>query len=162
MGRQGNRQVLRLLARRGLASPCRLLQLSQVGPRHQPLPLRRRQTLLPRLRPVLRPHIGRRRGRRLGSEKLTAIDPAGRTLSYVLLESSVGSGRTRYEATIKVVPDVGDGGGGAKGCSIEWSFVAHPVVGWGTDGLLEYIDSNLKTMAQRMEEALGSSDSAAA
>lgn len=94
------------------------------------------------------------------NEKLTAMDPAGRTLSYVVLENSVGFGA--YEATIKVVPDVGDGGGGAKGCSIEWSFVADPVVGWGRDGLMEYIDSSLKTMAQRMGAALGSSDSAAA
>lgn len=87
-------------------------------------------------------------------EKLTAIDPAGRALSYVLLENSVGLGA--YEATIKVVPDVGDG------CCIEWSFVADPVGSWGRDGLLEYVDSSLKAMAQRMGEALGSSDSAPA
>lgn len=73
----------------------------------------------------------------------------------MLLENSVGLGA--YEATIKVVPRVDD-----DGISIEWSFVADPVVGWGRDGLLEYVDCSLKAMAQRMGEALGSSDSAAA
>lgn len=80
-------------------------------------------------------------------ERLTAIDPAEKRLSYEVVDSNMGF--KRYEATMKVV----DGGDGA-GCEIEWSFVADPVDGMSCEDLAKYVAVGLQGMARNMEREL--------
>ncbi|KAL1552396.1 lachrymatory-factor synthase-like [Salvia divinorum] len=83
-------------------------------------------------------------------ERLTGIDPAGRRLSYEVVDSNMGF--KRYESTVRVVAamDGGDGGG----CEIEWSFVADPVEGLSCEDLAKYVAVGLKGMARNMEREL--------
>lgn len=80
-------------------------------------------------------------------EKLIAIDPIGKWLSYEILDNNVGF--RSYVATIKVLPMDND-----DKCMIEWSFVSDPIEGWGLEHLISYIDNSLQGMAKKMEEAL--------
>lgn len=78
-------------------------------------------------------------------EKLLAIDPIERTLSYEIVDNNAGFGS--YVATFAVLPEP-DG----DGCTIEWSFVADPVEGLTQAGLVSYLDSLLQAMAKKMGE----------
>nr|XP_043611098.1 lachrymatory-factor synthase [Erigeron canadensis] len=80
-------------------------------------------------------------------EKLISIDHAHRCLSYEIMENNIGF--TCYMAELKVIENIDD-----HGCKIEWSFVADPVQGWRFEDLCGYVDSSLKAMAGKMEEAL--------
>ncbi|XP_071719481.1 lachrymatory-factor synthase-like [Rutidosis leptorrhynchoides] len=78
-------------------------------------------------------------------EKLISIDHAERCLSYEVKENNVGF--TYYVAELKVIEI-------ESGCKIEWSFVSDPIEGWRLEDLCGYIESSLKTMAERMEMGL--------
>ncbi|KAG9449137.1 hypothetical protein H6P81_009102 [Aristolochia fimbriata] len=83
-------------------------------------------------------------------EKLTAIDPGQRTLTYAIVDNNAGFGD--YAATLKVLSDV------EEGCAIEWSFVCDPVGAFSEDHFKSYFDLLAKTMAQRMEAELQATD----
>ncbi|TKY74535.1 Lachrymatory-factor synthase [Spatholobus suberectus] len=78
-------------------------------------------------------------------EKLLAIDPVRRCLSYEILENNVGF--KSYVATLKVLPING------SGCKIEWGFVSDPVEGWSYQDLKSYVESSLQSMAKKIELA---------
>ncbi|KAE8056626.1 hypothetical protein FH972_013380 [Carpinus fangiana] len=78
-------------------------------------------------------------------EKLLAIDPIKRCLSYEVVENNTGI--KSYVATMIVLPINDDGG---RGCKIEWSFVSDPIEGWRIEDLVSYLESNLQGMAKRM------------
>ncbi|KAJ8641050.1 hypothetical protein MRB53_017744 [Persea americana] len=82
-------------------------------------------------------------------EKLVAIDPIGRTLTYEIIDSNSGLGG--YVATVAVLPEPNDG------CTIEWSFEADPVEGWTREAFVSFIvESTFQKVVKRMEEdALG-------
>ncbi|XP_068638322.1 lachrymatory-factor synthase-like [Aristolochia californica] len=79
-------------------------------------------------------------------EKLTAIDPVQRTLSYEIVDNNIGFGE--YAATLKVSPDVNEG------CTVEWSFVCDPVGAFSEEQFKSYIDLCVHTMGERMEAEL--------
>ncbi|XP_068638583.1 lachrymatory-factor synthase-like [Aristolochia californica] len=79
-------------------------------------------------------------------EKLTAIDPVQRTLSYEIVDNNIGFGE--YAATLKVFPDVNEG------CTVEWSYVCDPVGAFSDEQLKSYIDLCVHTMGERMEAEL--------
>ncbi|XP_057958196.1 lachrymatory-factor synthase-like [Malania oleifera] len=85
-------------------------------------------------------------------EKLVAIDPIGRSLSYEVIDNNMGI--KSYVGTMKVLATDGSDAGG--GCQIEWSFVADPIQGWSLEDFAAYINSALQSMGKRMEEALRS------
>lgn len=78
-------------------------------------------------------------------EKLTAMDPIGRWLSYEVVDNNMGF--KRYLSTIKVIEMEG-------GCHVEWSFAADPVEGWRFEDLLSYVEMSLKGMGENIEKAL--------
>ncbi|XP_059461911.1 lachrymatory-factor synthase-like [Corylus avellana] len=78
-------------------------------------------------------------------EKLLAIDPIKRCLSYEVIENNTGI--KSYVATMIVLPIKDEGG---RGCKIEWSFVSDPIEGWRIEDLVSYLESNLRAMAQKM------------
>lgn len=84
-------------------------------------------------------------------EKLTAIDPVEKRLSYEIMENNMGF--KSYESTLRVVPI---DGGDDLGCQIEWSFVADPVEGLSCDDLAAYVGICIRGMAENMEKALES------
>ncbi|KAL0318377.1 UNVERIFIED_CONTAM: hypothetical protein Sangu_1993900 [Sesamum angustifolium] len=86
-------------------------------------------------------------------EKLLAMDPTQKLLSYEVLENNMGF--KSYKSTIKVTAI--EGGDAPNGCQIEWSFLADPVEGLSCDDLVDYLDISLQGMAQNMEKALESS-----
>ncbi|KAI3468187.1 hypothetical protein Pfo_024850 [Paulownia fortunei] len=86
-------------------------------------------------------------------EKLLAVDPIGKCLSYEVLDNNMGL--KSYRSTIKVVPI--KGGDDLSGCEIEWSFLADPVEGLSYEDMVTYLDMNLQGVAQNMEKALESS-----
>ncbi|KAI5669184.1 hypothetical protein M9H77_19037 [Catharanthus roseus] len=91
-------------------------------------------------------------------EKLIAIDPKVRCLSYEILSNNLGF--KSYVSTIKVLKSTEIGGDSEEeeelggGCEIEWSFVADPVDGLSCEGLGDYINYSLKGMVENMEKAL--------
>ncbi|KAF7112504.1 hypothetical protein RHSIM_RhsimUnG0223000 [Rhododendron simsii] len=84
-------------------------------------------------------------------EKLLAMDPIGRLMTYVVLDNNMGF--KSYESTIKLLPIDGDD---EPGCRIEWSFVTDPVEGNTQEDLVNYLDSSVRTMAMNMGNALKS------
>lgn len=101
-------------------------------------------------------------------EKLVAIDPVVRCLSYEVMENNMGI--KSLVSTIKVLPttaatikssgEVDDdehGGEDQFGCQIQWSFLADPFEGLMTyDGFSAYINFALQGMADKMEKVLQS------
>ncbi|XP_043719854.1 lachrymatory-factor synthase-like [Telopea speciosissima] len=83
-------------------------------------------------------------------ERLVAIDPVERWLSYEVTENNIGM--KSYMATMKVLQL--SKSAKEEGCQIEWSFVADPVESLTFEGFLSNFESILQGMAQRMEEAL--------
>ncbi|XP_078164611.1 lachrymatory-factor synthase-like [Carex rostrata] len=81
-------------------------------------------------------------------EELTGFDPVERSFSYRVVDSNMGFGE--YVACFRVLPGMKDG------CRLEWSFECEPVIGWTQEGLLGYMDSGLKGMAERVEKASNS------
>ncbi|CAN0907254.1 Lachrymatory-factor synthase [Linum grandiflorum] len=84
-------------------------------------------------------------------ERLLAIDPTDRCLSYEILDNNIGFGS--YVSTIRVVDQHQPPGC----CRIEWSFVAEPVSGWTLEGLNSYVSSSLDYMASKIQEVVLSS-----
>ncbi|XP_052209004.1 lachrymatory-factor synthase-like [Diospyros lotus] len=82
-------------------------------------------------------------------EKLVAIDPTQRFLTYEILDNNIGF--KSYSATLRVVPA---GAGEEPGCAIEWSFVADPVEGFTFDGFLGFIELSAHDLAQNIATAL--------
>ncbi|RZC06500.1 Lachrymatory-factor synthase [Glycine soja] len=81
-------------------------------------------------------------------EKLLAIDPVQRCLSYEIVENNMGF--KSYVATLKVLPMNGDG------CKIDWGFVCDPVEGWSFQDLKLYLESSLQSMAKKIQLACSS------
>nr|GME10671.1 lachrymatory-factor synthase [Ipomoea batatas] len=79
-------------------------------------------------------------------ERLIAMDPAARTLSYEMLDGSIGF--KNYVSTVKIVP------GGDEGCEIEWGFTVDPVEGWRLEDLVKIYDLGLQSMAKKMEDSI--------
>ena len=84
------------------------------------------------------------------NEKLLTIDPINCSLSYEILENSIGL--KNYVATLKVFPMEGDGK--PAGCKMEWSFIADPGEGLGLEDLVSHFDYGLHFMAKKMEDAV--------
>ncbi|XP_040380514.1 lachrymatory-factor synthase-like [Oryza brachyantha] len=101
-------------------------------------------------------------------EELLEMDGARRRLVYSVVGSNLGFGR--YVATMTVVDD--DEGvntpapetvpAAAAGCKLVWSFECEPVQGWTRDGLLGYLETSVKGMAERIEEAAATAAAAIA
>ncbi|XP_057466636.1 lachrymatory-factor synthase-like [Actinidia eriantha] len=84
-------------------------------------------------------------------EKLLAMDPIERCLTYEVLDNNMGF--NSYLSTMKVLPIDGDD---EHGCQIEWSFVCDPIGGFRFDDLLTYIDSSARSMVEKIGKALQS------
>ncbi|KAK3040981.1 hypothetical protein RJ639_029091 [Escallonia herrerae] len=102
-------------------------------------------------------------------EKLLAIDAAGRSLTYEVVDNNMGfkqylstiklsdnnMGFKQYLSTIKLSPINGDD---KPSCQMEWCFVADPVEGWKFEDLLYYVESSLQAMAEKMVKAIQSTN----
>lgn len=86
-------------------------------------------------------------------EKLLAIDPVERWMTYNVLDNNMGF--TTYVSTIKVLPIDGDD---EPGCRIEWSFITDPVEGSTQENLVNYIDSSVHSLAENIAKALQSTE----
>ncbi|XP_042492552.1 lachrymatory-factor synthase-like [Macadamia integrifolia] len=91
------------------------------------------------------------------NERLVAIDPVERSLTYEVTENSMGI--KSYLATMKVfqlskAAAAEAAAANSEGCKIEWSLEADPIEGLTSEAFLSYCESSLKGMAQRMEDAL--------
>ncbi|GLT73373.1 hypothetical protein SLA2020_452370 [Shorea laevis] len=84
-------------------------------------------------------------------EKLLAIDPIKRCLSYEIIDNNIGI--KSYVATILVLP-INDDDDGRHGCKIEWAFVSDPIEGWRLDDWISYLEGNFRSMAKKIEDAL--------
>lgn len=78
-------------------------------------------------------------------EKLLAIDPVERCLTYEVVENNMGF--KSYVGTFRVLSMEGDG------CKIEWEFVCDPVEGWSLEGLKSYVEYSLEFMKKNIELA---------
>uniref|UniRef100_A0ACD5VSQ2 Uncharacterized protein n=1 Tax=Avena sativa TaxID=4498 RepID=A0ACD5VSQ2_AVESA len=78
-------------------------------------------------------------------ERLVEVDAAGRSYSYVMVETNKGFGR--YRATIGVEPD-------PAGCAVTWSFEADPVKGWTLEGFVGFLEKLAGGVAKRLEEEI--------
>ncbi|ESQ50322.1 hypothetical protein EUTSA_v10002295mg [Eutrema salsugineum] len=83
-------------------------------------------------------------------EKLVAVDPVERLLTYEIVESNIGF--ESYVSTVQILPR--DDSGDAEGCVIEWGFTVDPVGGWSLDDLVKKYEKALGVIAKNMEEAL--------
>lgn len=90
-------------------------------------------------------------------EKLVAVDPIKRCLSYEVVDSNMGF--KSYVATIQVVPVKNND---EEGCVIEWSFVCDPMEGWRGEDFRSYVEATIQGMAKKIEDALLSSSTSAA
>ncbi|XP_051151402.1 lachrymatory-factor synthase [Andrographis paniculata] len=81
-------------------------------------------------------------------ERLLAMDPIGRSLSYEVLENNIGI--KRYTSTMRVTAI--NGGDGVSGCQIEWSFLGDPVEGLTREEWVAYLDSGLQGTVRNMED----------
>lgn len=81
-------------------------------------------------------------------EELLELDDAARRLSYAVVGSNMGFGR--YVATMSVHAELEEL---ASGCRLVWEFECEPVQGWSRDGLVAYLDTALKGMADRIQAA---------
>lgn len=99
-------------------------------------------------------------------EKLTAIDPAEKSLSYEIIDSNTGF--HSYVSTIQInknpipagdstIVESGDEDGGRLGCVVEWSFSVDAVGGWRLEDLVKKYEVGLHRMAQKMEDILSNS-----
>ncbi|KAL1532527.1 lachrymatory-factor synthase-like [Salvia divinorum] len=84
-------------------------------------------------------------------ERLTGMDPAGKWLSYEVVDSNMGF--KNYKSTMKVVPI---DGGDDLGCQIEWSFETDPIEGLSCEDLAKYVGIGLQGMALNMERTFES------
>lgn len=80
-------------------------------------------------------------------EKLMAVDPVERVMSYEIVESNIGFGS--YVSTVRILPRGED-----EGCVIEWGFTVNPVGGWSLDDLVKKYEKALGIIAKNMEDAL--------
>ncbi|KAL2340102.1 hypothetical protein Fmac_008042 [Flemingia macrophylla] len=87
-------------------------------------------------------------------EKLLAMDPIQRCLSYEIVENNIGF--KSYVATFQVAP-LPNGG-----CKIEWGFLSDPIHGWTFQDLKGYVDSTLHFMANKIQLASSNSSSSSA
>ncbi|XP_014500751.1 lachrymatory-factor synthase [Vigna radiata var. radiata] len=78
-------------------------------------------------------------------EKLLAIDPVERCLSYEVIENNMGF--KFYVATLKVLSRE------EGGCKIEWGFVCDPMEGWSVEGLESYVESSLQIIKKNIQLA---------
>ncbi|KAL3500611.1 hypothetical protein ACH5RR_039704 [Cinchona calisaya] len=90
-------------------------------------------------------------------EKLIAIDPIEKSLSYEMVDSNIGF--NSYISTIKIISKnpliPGDEEyDGQRVCVIEWSFSVDPVEGWRLEDLVKKYEVGLQKMAQKMEDVL--------
>ncbi|KAJ9183908.1 hypothetical protein P3X46_007707 [Hevea brasiliensis] len=83
------------------------------------------------------------------NEKLLAIDPDRRCLSYSLQENSIGF--KSHMATIKLLPL---GSQEQEGCEVVWSFTLKPIEGQTIDHIVSLYDSCIQAMAKHIEDAL--------
>ncbi|KAL2544828.1 Polyketide cyclase/dehydrase and lipid transport superfamily protein [Forsythia ovata] len=84
-------------------------------------------------------------------EKLLAIDPIKKCLSYEVLDNNMGF--QSYKSTMEVLPSM-ESGDDQKGCLIEWSFLADPIEGLRFEDMVAYLDSSLQGMIENIERAL--------
>ncbi|RRT83306.1 hypothetical protein B296_00005036 [Ensete ventricosum] len=84
-------------------------------------------------------------------ERLLAVDPAGRSYTYEIVETNKGFGR--YRATFAVAPDPGCAAEG--GCCLMWSFAADPVKGWTQQEFVAYLEKLAQGVAERVEAEIG-------
>ena len=82
-------------------------------------------------------------------EKLTAVDPIQRSLTYEIVDCNIGF--KSYESTVKITPSGSDT---ESGCRIDWSIKVDPVKGWVLEDLVKKFEAGLDRAARRMEEAL--------
>ncbi|GLT73371.1 hypothetical protein SLA2020_452350 [Shorea laevis] len=87
----------------------------------------------------------------MAKEKLLAIDPIKRCLSYEVIDNNVGI--KSYVVTVMVLPIDGDDDG-RHGCKIEWEFVCDPIEGWRFEDWVSYLEGNFRSMAKKIEDAL--------
>ncbi|KAH0645160.1 hypothetical protein KY284_033044 [Solanum tuberosum] len=85
-------------------------------------------------------------------ERLVAINPIERILSYEMVDCNIGF--KSYFSTVKIVPNGVDG---QDGCVIEWFITVDPVVGMRLEDLVNKYDVGLQGMGKNMENALTSS-----
>ncbi|CAL5359173.1 unnamed protein product [Camellia sinensis] len=85
------------------------------------------------------------------TERLTAVDPVERMISYEIVDCNVGF--KSYVSTVKIVPG-GGGDGKDEGCVIEWSVTVDPVEGWRLEDLVKRYQLALESMAEKMEDDL--------
>ncbi|KAF8008066.1 hypothetical protein BT93_K1905 [Corymbia citriodora subsp. variegata] len=85
------------------------------------------------------------------NERLLMMDPTDKCFSYEVLDNNLGI--KSNVATIRVMP-MNDGDGKMVGCTIEWSFVADPVEGWGFQDMRSFFDFCLQSMAKEIENAI--------
>ncbi|GFS35435.1 hypothetical protein Acr_00g0039870 [Actinidia rufa] len=93
-------------------------------------------------------------------ERLIAANPVDRSLTYEILDCSIGL--KSYVASIKVVPGRGgdSGGDGDGGCVIEWSISLDPVEGGRMEDMMKSYEDGLKGKVKKMKDALGSQEQA--
>ncbi|XP_022756354.1 uncharacterized protein LOC111304103 [Durio zibethinus] len=84
------------------------------------------------------------------NEKLLAIDPNNRSLSYEVLENNMGL--KNYIGTLKVLPMEGDDK--PAGCKIELSFIVDPCEGLRLEDLASYLNDSIQFMGKKMEDAV--------
>lgn len=81
-------------------------------------------------------------------EKLVAVDPVERVMSYEIVESNIGF--DSYVSTVKISPC----GEYVDGCVVEWRFTVDSVRGLSLDDLVKKYEKALEVIAKNMEEAL--------
>lgn len=82
-------------------------------------------------------------------EKLTAVDPIERSLTYEIVDCNIGF--KSYVSTVKITPCGSDS---ESGCEIDWWINVDPVKGWVMEDLVQKFEVGLARVARRMEEAL--------
>ncbi|KAL5702028.1 hypothetical protein ACHQM5_027297 [Ranunculus cassubicifolius] len=87
-------------------------------------------------------------------ERLLAIDRDCRSLTYEVVDGNMGI--KGYVTTMKVIEESSDE---KDGCKIEWSFEADPIEVWRIEDLVEYVESTLQGMAEKMDKALSTQKS---
>ncbi|XP_009792588.1 lachrymatory-factor synthase-like [Nicotiana tabacum] len=85
-------------------------------------------------------------------ERLVAINPIERTLSYEIVDCNIGF--KSYFSTVRIVPDEVDG---QNGCVIEWFITVDPVERMRLEDLVKKYEVGLQRMAKKIEYTLASS-----
>ncbi|KAH7846025.1 hypothetical protein Vadar_008860 [Vaccinium darrowii] len=81
------------------------------------------------------------------TERLIAIDPVDRIITYEIVDCNTGF--KSYVSTVRIVPREDD-----QGCIIEWSFSVEPVEGWVLEDLVKAYENGLQGMAKNMEDGM--------